>query len=96
MPADLQAVMDENSGLDFSIFAGGTQADSDGPARTAAIDAGNNIITVSDTSEWQAIVNPIYDTWVADLETKGVDGQALIDQAKSLMGGECKGVKSEM
>lgn len=83
--------MDDNSGMNFSVFAGGVQSDADGPAREFAIENGNNIITVTDTSEWQTLVNPIYDTWVADMASKGIDGQALIDQAKSLMSGDCKG-----
>jgi TRAP-type C4-dicarboxylate transport system substrate-binding protein len=83
--------MDDNSGLNFSVFAGGVQSDADGPAREFAIENGNNIITVTDTSEWQTLVNPIYDTWVADMASKGIDGQGLIDQAKSLMSGDCKG-----
>ncbi|WP_299030889.1 TRAP transporter substrate-binding protein [uncultured Sulfitobacter sp.] len=93
---DLKKVVDENSGLDFSIFAGGVMSDTDGPSRDLAVDAGNNIITVSDTTEWQNLTSPIYDTWVADMQSKNIDGQGLIDQAKSLMGGECKGAKSEM
>lgn len=96
LPADLQKVVDDNSGLDFSIFAGGTQSDSDGPAREAAVELGNNIITVSDTSEWVALTQPIYESWVADMKSKDIDGQALIDQAQSLMGGECKGAMSKM
>jgi TRAP-type C4-dicarboxylate transport system substrate-binding protein len=94
MPADLQKIVDDNSGLDFSIFAGGTQADADGPAREFAVENGNNIITVSDTSEWQALVEPIYAEWIADVSSKGVDGQGLVDQARSLMGGECSGASA--
>ena len=96
LPDDLKAVMDENSGLNFSIFAGGTQADADGPAREIAVENGNEIITVTDTSEWETLVRPIYDTWVADLATKDIDGQALIDEARALMQGECKGATAEM
>ena len=33
LPDDLKKAIDDNSGLEFSVFAGGTQADSDGPAR---------------------------------------------------------------
>jgi TRAP-type C4-dicarboxylate transport system substrate-binding protein len=91
-----KAVIDANSGLNFSVFAGGTQADADGPAREIAVDNGNNIITVSDTSEWTALAQPIYDAWIADLNGKGVDGQALIDRAKGLMSGECMGATAEM
>ncbi|MBN7787101.1 TRAP transporter substrate-binding protein [Ponticoccus gilvus] len=87
LPEDLQQVIDDNSGLAFSIFAGGTQADADGPARQIAVDRGNNIITVSeeDAAEWDALVHPIYESWVADMDGKGIDGQALIDQARALM-----------
>lgn len=81
MPEDLQKVIDDNSGLAFSIFAGGTQADADGPARQIAVDLGNNIFTVTEeeAKKWDALVNPIYETWVADMQEKGIDGQALID-----------------
>jgi TRAP-type C4-dicarboxylate transport system substrate-binding protein len=96
MSADLQQIVDDNSGMNFSVFAGGTQSDADGPAREIAVEMGNNIITVSDTSEWQALVNPLYDTWVADMKGKGLDGQALIDQAKGLMSGECAGAMGKM
>ncbi len=87
MPADLQAIIDQNSGLEFSVFAGGTQSDADGPARQIAVDLGNNIITVAeaDTQEWRDLVAPIYDSWVADMDSKGIDGQALIDEARALM-----------
>ncbi len=87
LPDDLKAVIDQNSGLDFSVFAGGTQADADGPARQVAVDMGNNIITVSeaDAAQWDELVQPIYETWVADMQTKGIDGQALIDEARALM-----------
>jgi TRAP-type C4-dicarboxylate transport system substrate-binding protein len=87
LPDDLKAVIDQNSGLEFSIFAGGTQADADGPARQIAVDLGNNIVTVSEegAKEWRAKVDPIYESWVADMTSKGIDGQALIDEARKLM-----------
>ncbi|WP_127108066.1 TRAP transporter substrate-binding protein [Pararhodobacter zhoushanensis] len=87
LPADLQEVIDNNSGLEFSIFAGGTQADADGPARQVAVDLGNNIVTVSeaDAQEWVDVVQPLYATWVEDMNGRGIDGQALIDEARQLM-----------
>lgn len=87
LPADLQQVIDENSGLEFSVFAGGTQADADGPARQLAVDRGNNIVTVSgaDIDAWRAVAQPIYDEWVADMDSRGKDGQALLDEARTLI-----------
>jgi len=96
LPADLQKVIDANSGLNFSVFAGGIQADADGPAREVAVENGNNIITVTDTSEWAALVKPIYQTWIDDVKAKGIDGQARIDQAKELMSGICKGATGKL
>lgn len=87
LPDDLKKVIDDNSGVEFSVFAGGTQADSDGPARQKAVDMGNNIITLDEaaTEEWRVKSQPIYDEWVADMDSKGRDGQALIDEARMLI-----------
>ena len=87
LPDDLRAVIDHNSGLEFSVFAGGTQADSDIPARQLAVDHGNNIITIPEAgvAEWRAAAQPIYDSWLADMQSQGIDGQALIDEARALM-----------
>lgn len=90
-----RAVIDANSGIDFSVFAGGVQADADAPARAIAVENGNEIFVVTDTSEWEALAAPVYDNWIADLATKGLDGQALIDEARALMTGECAGATSD-
>jgi len=97
LPDDLKAVIDANSGMEFSVFAGGTQADADGPARTVAVDLGNNIVTVDAATaeaEWLPVVEPIIADWVAEMDGKGKDGQGLIDEARALMNGDCKGATS--
>ncbi|MEC7765293.1 MAG: TRAP transporter substrate-binding protein [Pseudomonadota bacterium] len=84
MSDENKAVIDANSGLEFSVFAGGTQADADGPARQVAVDLGNNIITVSEDeakAAWDPIVHPMYEAWAASME----NGQELIDEANMLM-----------
>ena len=87
LPADLQKIIDDNSGMEFSVFAGATQEAADGPARQLAVDRGNNIVTVSgaDIDVWRTAAEPIYAGWVADMESKGIDGQALIDEARALI-----------
>ncbi|NBR88731.1 MAG: C4-dicarboxylate ABC transporter [Rhodobacteraceae bacterium] len=87
LPDDLKKVIDDNSGLELSVFAGGTQADADGPARQLAVDAGNTIVTISaeDAKAWEELAKPVYDAWIADVKGKGIDGQALIDEARALM-----------
>ncbi|GIT91677.1 C4-dicarboxylate ABC transporter [Jannaschia pagri] len=87
LPDDLKAVVDENSGLEFSVFAGGTQSDADGPSREAALDNGNEIVTVSEEAAeaWRVAAQPVYDKWLAEMTELGIDGQALIDEARQLM-----------
>jgi len=88
LPADLQAVVDDNSGLEFSIFAGGVMLDADAPARAIADEVGNNIITIdaaTAASDWKPVVDPIYGEWIADVKGKGLDGDKLIARAKQLI-----------
>jgi len=52
------------------------------------VDLGNNIITISAAeaaANWVPIVDPIYAEWAAEMSEKGIDGQALIDEARALM-----------
>lgn len=87
LPDDLKKIIDDNSGEEFSVFAGSTQESADGPARAIAEKAGNNIIelTAEDVAKWKEAAQPIYDEWVADMKGRGIDGQALIDEARSLI-----------
>ncbi len=87
LPDDLKAVIDNNSGLEFSVFAGGTQQDWDAPGREMAEELGNNIVTISaDEAEvWRERAMPIYERWVTDMDGRGIDAQALIDRARELM-----------
>ncbi|MEO0329432.1 MAG: TRAP transporter substrate-binding protein [Pseudomonadota bacterium] len=87
LPDDLKKIVDENSGEEFSVFAGETQAGADGPAREKAAAAGNNIITLSDeeVSKWRDAAQPVYDKWIADMDSRGIDGNALIAEAQELI-----------
>ncbi len=38
-----------------------------------------------ETRVWRDASQPIYDSWIADMDSKGIDGQALIDEARELM-----------
>lgn len=87
LPDDLKKIVDDNSGLEFSVFAADVMTVADGPARQIAADRGNNIVTLDEaqSAAWAAAAAPVYDAWLAEMSDKGIDGQALIDEAKSLM-----------
>jgi TRAP-type C4-dicarboxylate transport system substrate-binding protein len=87
LPADLRAVIDAQSGRDFSVFAGRTMVAVDGPAREAALELGNAVLTLdaAQSAVWAEAAAPVYDAWLADMAARGIDGQALIDEARRRM-----------
>lgn len=87
MSDELKAVIDQNSGLEFSAFAGGTQEGADAPSRAKVVEMGNNIVELdeAEVKRWEEASAPIYDQWLKDMESKGIDGQALLDDARALI-----------
>ncbi len=87
LPADLKKVIDNNSGAALSRQIGKTWDESQAPGRKAAQDRGNTIMTLSpeETERWVKASAPIYDEWVADLNAKGMNGAALLKDARELL-----------
>ncbi len=87
LPDDLKAAIDENSGADFSAFAGKTQAASDQPGFESAKELGNNIITLppEEVARWKEAAQPTIEQWIANMDDKGFDGQAVYDEAQALI-----------
>ncbi|MFD1194936.1 TRAP transporter substrate-binding protein [Seohaeicola saemankumensis] len=87
LPDDLKAVIDNNSGMEFSAFAGKTMASADEPSMKLAMDRGNNIITLTpeQVAEWKAAAAGVEASWIEDLNKTGLDGQAVVDQARALI-----------
>jgi TRAP-type C4-dicarboxylate transport system substrate-binding protein len=87
MPADLQKIMDDNSGLELSAFAGRQMQADDQPSREIAEDLGNNIIELSpdQVADWKAASQPTIEAWTAEMDAAGKDGTGLIAKARSLI-----------
>ena len=87
LPDDLKAIIDANSGAEFSAFAGKQmQADDAGPHKQA-MERGNNIITLTpeQVAEWKAASQPTTDAWMAEMDEKGIDGTGLRARALELI-----------
>ncbi len=87
LPDDLRAIIDANSGLEFSAHAGDTSQKFDAAGRQVATDLGNIIIelTPEEIDVWKAAAAPTIDTWISEMADKDIDGQALYDEAQALM-----------
>lgn len=85
LPDDLKAVIDENSGLEFSGNAGATTQAADAGPRQMAVDNGNNVIelTSEQAQAWKDAAQPTVDAWVEETTAAGLDGQGLLDAARA-------------
>ena len=87
LPDDLRAVIDANSGLEFSAFAGRTQQEYDAPGRALAAERGNTVITLdaAQVAAWRAASQPTITNWIAEATAAGLDGQGIYDDAVALI-----------
>ena len=87
LPDDLKAVLDAESGAKLSQMAAEVMWEYDAPGKTIAEDAGNTIVVLdeAEVARWQEASLPVVDRWVAEMDKRGIDGRALIEQAQGLI-----------
>ncbi len=87
MPEDLRAILDAESGAKLTEMAAEIMHAADTPTREIAVTAGNNIIQLdeAEVARWKDAAQPVISRWVAEMDGKGIDGQALIDQTRALI-----------
>jgi TRAP-type transport system periplasmic protein len=90
LPEDLQQIIDNNSGIDTSGWAGRAQQAGDEPGRQAAVDRGNTIVTVEGDAlqAWHDAGQTVREQWIAEMNERGHDGAALIEAAERLIAEE--------
>jgi TRAP-type C4-dicarboxylate transport system substrate-binding protein len=93
LPADLKAVIDKNSGREFSAFLGSTQEGNDVPSRKVFADtAGYTMTTLahSELERWKKATATLDDAWISDMNQRGFQGQAMYDDAVKMIKGYTK------
>jgi TRAP-type C4-dicarboxylate transport system substrate-binding protein len=88
LPADLKAVIDKNSGRELSAFLGSTQEGNDVPGRKAFAETPGYTITqipAAEVQRWKKATDNLDDEWVADMNKRGFNGKAMLDDAMSLV-----------
>lgn len=87
LPPELRRVIDDNSGLALARELGALWDASAPAARKLATDRGNqiNVIPAAELAAWQRAAQPLYDEWVADMDKRGLDGAALLGDARALI-----------
>lgn len=92
LPPDLQKVIDNNSGADFSASIGKAWDASAPAARQKAMDRGNRFHTIpaSEAAAWTKVGDRISAEWVKEVTKKGYPGQEMLDSARELIGKHSK------
>lgn len=87
LPDDLRAILDEKSGQFLTSMAAEEMLAADKPGRDIADGRGNEIVQLdaAEVARWKTAAQPVIERWVAEMESKGIDGAALIEQAKALI-----------
>ena len=87
LPPDLKKVIDANSGLATSAWAGEVGFDAIvEPFKKAAVARGNTLayLTEAEFERWVKATGPVDDQWVKEVAAKGADGRKLLEEAKAL------------
>lgn len=87
LPADLKKVIDDNSGMATSRWAGKVMDEGDVPGLEAAKRRNNAIVTLdaAETARWKAAAKTLNDAWIAEMKGKGIDGQTLVNDATAMI-----------
>lgn len=87
LPNDLKKVVDNNSGMVLAEWLADIWDTAEVPGIAKAKESGE-IITMpkAEVAKLRArIEQPVIDRWIAEMKKKGVDGQALVDEARALI-----------
>jgi TRAP-type C4-dicarboxylate transport system substrate-binding protein len=87
LPPELKAVIDRNSGLALSAQAGRLWEEQKAPARKLALERGNSVYVVpaGELVNWQRAAQPVIAEWIADMNRRKLDGDALLADARALL-----------
>lgn len=90
LPDDLKAVIDANSGIDASGWAGQALVIGDAIGREKVAAEGNVIHTLgaAETAEIRSIAAGVTARWIETMTAKGHDGDALVDDARAMIAEE--------
>jgi TRAP-type C4-dicarboxylate transport system substrate-binding protein len=87
LPADVQKAFEANNGEARVRTVGKVWTDSEAFGIAVAKKAGNKHIQLTEAqlALFKAKLEPVVQRWIGEVKSKGIDGKALVDQARSLI-----------
>ncbi len=89
LPEDLRAVIDANSGLMASAWAGKAHDTGDTVGKAAMAADGNALaeLSAAETDRIKALGEEVVVDWIAEVSGKGLNGAALVEDARAMVAG---------
>ena len=87
LSAELRAALNKTLGMAFADMAG-TMWDNEAKSVSAMVKSrGNTLTTISEDekAKWVKATEPVHAAWIEQMKSKGIDGAALIAEAKGLV-----------
>lgn len=87
MPDDLRAIIDANSGLEASAWAGRAHDTGDKVGRELMVDDGNEVAKLSEeeTQRIRTLGDEVTTEWIVEMDAKGFSGALLVEDARALV-----------
>jgi TRAP-type C4-dicarboxylate transport system substrate-binding protein len=87
LPPDVQKAFDANNGEARVRAVGKVWTDSEDFGISVATKAGNKHIVLTDgqLNQFKSKLEPVVQRWIGEVKGKGIDGKALVDQARALI-----------
>ncbi|MGC9419913.1 MAG: TRAP transporter substrate-binding protein [Rhodovulum sp.] len=87
LPAEIQQAFRDASGPDWLAELGRVWRGTEEFGIKVAAESGNAHITLSpeETEAFRAATQPVIDRWIAEMDSKGIDGAALVEKARALI-----------
>ena len=87
LPPNLKKVIDNNSGLAASKWAGKTFDSFTAPARQIAVQRHDiiNVLSPAEYNRWVKATERVDDEWIKEVNARGFNGAALLKDAKALL-----------
>jgi TRAP-type C4-dicarboxylate transport system substrate-binding protein len=88
LPADLKKVIDDNSGRHIAKWAGENWAAIETPGKKVVESKSKNkfhTIPEAEVARMKAAAKPVFDRWIDEMKKIGVDGDALLADARALI-----------
>ena len=88
LPPDLRKVIDDNSGTNIAQAAGENWRRIEEPGRKVIEAHAKNkfyVISEAETAKMKAAAEPVFARWYAEVKKSGIDGPALVSDARALI-----------